>query len=214
MIDSRKTGSGPIWSYIAVTLMLFILATPGWVNAESESPKDLGERASPGFWKNKVYDWYLNPNGRPVWLSEADAERLVKAAAAVWEICGLQMRYRGMTNAVPGRMDGLNVFGWNEKLPKGMRGLTVGTAKNEQLLERDIMVRPDRQEFEVYPNLLRKVVSHEFGHAIGLTHSTRCDDVMTLAAECPPKDPSTLPTALTTNDLRRCRALYAPQSVQ
>lgn len=211
MIDLRKTWS--IWSCLAVALMILLLITPKWVNAGSERLTEPSERPSPGFWGNKEYAWYLNPNGRPVWLSEVDAEILVKEASEIWSLCGVQMRYMGTTDAVPGRMDGRNVFGWREQLPQGMRGLTVGTANKGLLVERDIMIRPDRREFAIYPALLKKVISHEFGHGIGLTHSARCDDVMTLAADCPPQDPTTLPTALTSNDLNRCRKLYTPQSI-
>ena len=46
------------------------------------------------------------------------------------------------------------------------------------------------------------------GHAIGLTHSDRCDDVMTLAADCPPIAPALLPIEPTPNDLQRCRSSY------
>ena len=69
-------------------------------------------------------------------------------------------------------------------------------------------IRPDREEFRRSPRLLQKVITHELGHAIGLTHSARCDDVMTLAADCPKSDPETLPLSPTANDLARCRALY------
>ena len=71
--------------------------------------------------------------------------------------------------------------------------------------------KAQRPEFEHYPRLLQKVITHEFGHAIGLTHSSRCDDVMTLAADCPKADPDTLPIKLTARDLARCQAIY-PQT--
>lgn len=96
-------------------------------------------------------------------------------------------------------------------MPRQLRGLTMGQAKDGRLLERDVLIRPDRREFERHPRLLQKVITHEFGHAIGLTHSSRCDDVMTLAADCPKAAPDTLPLALTTHDLARCQALYPPQ---
>ena len=44
--------------------------------------------------------------------------------------------------------------------------------------------------------------------ALGLTHSTQCNEVMTLAADCPRMDPDTLPITLTQHDLERCKALY------
>ena len=93
-------------------------------------------------------------------------------------------------------------------MPSQLRGITLGKARLGLLLERDVAIRPDRLEFQRYPRLLQKVITHEFGHAIGLTHSSRCDDVMTLAADCPSIDPEKLPLTLTEHDLERCKQLY------
>jgi hypothetical protein len=81
-------------------------------------------------------------------------------------------------------------------------------ARAGQLIERDIAFNPTRREFEMHPEWLRKVLVHEFGHAIGLTHSSRCDDVMTLAADCGRADPASLPAGPTPRDVERCRAMY------
>src|SRR3546814_3894103 len=55
-------------------------------------------------------------------------------------------------------------------------------------------------------------MAHEFGHAIGLTHSTQCGDVMTLAADCPGVPDDQLPQVPTTHDLERCQAVYGGTS--
>src|SRR3546814_12676507 len=66
------------------------------------------------------------------------------------------------------------------------RSLTLGKAHAGRLIERDIAFNSGHGEFNRKPPLLlEKVMAHEFGHAIGLTHSTQCGDVMTLAADCP-----------------------------
>lgn len=135
----------------------------------------------------------------------------MQLAAEPWAACGVQLRYGGETDRPPGNMDGKNVVGWSLDMPRELRGLTLGQAKDGRLLERDVLIRPDRKEFERHPRLLQKVITHEFGHAIGLTHSSRCNDVMTLAADCPKADPDTLPLELTAHDLARCQALYPPQ---
>jgi len=167
------------------------------------------ENPSPVSWPEKVYRWTYNPLHSPAWLSADKAWTLVREAAKPWEACGVQMAYLGETDRLPGKMDRTNVVGWSQTIPPNLRGLTVGQAKAGVLLERDIAIRPDRHEFERSSRLLQKVITHEFGHAIGLTHSTRCDDVMTLAADCPRADPDKLPLTLTENDLARCRALYS-----
>lgn len=129
-------------------------------------------------------------------------------AASRWEACGVRMAYAGDTDREPLRMDNVNVAGWRDALPRNARGVTAGRAGQGRLVERDIVIDADREEFRRFPRLLRKVLVHEFGHAIGLTHSSRCDDVMTLAADCAPIHPSQLPLVPTERDLARCKAIY------
>jgi len=168
------------------------------------------ERPSPGRWPEREYRWHYNQRNHPAWLSDDAARTLVIEAARSWAGCGVRMNFLGETEQAPGKMDGVNVVGWSLEMPPTLRAVTLGQARDGHLLERDIAIRPDRKEFERSPRLLQKVITHEFGHAIGLTHSSRCDDVMTLAADCAKANPDTLPLDLTANDLARCQALYPP----
>lgn len=191
-----------------ITLIFFLVLSPVFVFAEESQSLSI-ERPSPGSWKGGFFEWYYNPNNRPVWLTNDKAIELLKQSARVWEACGVKMVFKGYSKHQPGRIDGINVVGWSKRLNKNLRGLTIGRARRGLLLERDILIRPDRREFKRFPRLLRKVITHEFGHAIGLTHSSNCNDVMTLAASCPKAHPRTLPIQLTSYDLQRCQEVYS-----
>ncbi len=188
--------------------LIYWLAVGYLLCARVVQASDSVETPAPGFWQEHIFHWYYNPRHHPIWLSDEAALALVIEAAKQWEVCGIQMVFQGETTRPAGQMDRSNVMGWSLTMPSQLRGITLGKARLGLLLERDVAIRPDRLEFQRYPRLLQKVITHEFGHAIGLTHSSRCDDVMTLAADCPSIDPEKLPLTLTEHDLERCKQLY------
>lgn len=188
-----------------VVFSAFLVAEPRIGTSSELEASASGPRLA---WPEGVYRWRYNPYRQPSWMSADEARALVRQAAIKWEACGVRMQFLGDTGLTPGTMDGENVVGWTAELTRGIRALTQGRAVGDRLVERDIVIVAERQEFRQFPPLLEKVLVHEFGHAIGLRHSPACGDVMALAADCPRAPPSSLPLIPTANDLARCRTVY------
>lgn len=161
-------------------------------------------------WAERRYVWHYNPEGEPAWLESGAALELVQQAASGWERCGVHLEYAGLTKQSPGVKDGSNVVGWKAD-GKDYSALTYWVARKDGraieadiILYRNIFDRYREQGMETLLEL-RKSLIHEFGHVLGLSHSPRAADAMsvrfrTRAAWQLPSD----------NDLARCREIYPP----
>jgi hypothetical protein len=180
-------------------VLLAVVAGTAYADGPDRAPS-----ASTG--EAPVFRWYYNPQGEPAWLA-GEGRKRVEEAVEAWAPCGARFEFAGETRNSPGLRDGRNVIGWNAELGPGKRAVTkVMMNRDGKAAERDIAINSSRAEFRRHPRLLRKVMMHELGHVLGLTHSPDCRDVMSLGADCRGVAPDELPLAPTENDLKRCRA--------
>lgn len=163
----------------------------------------------PLHWSPPIFRWAYNPAQAPYWLTDKTAFALVERAVQAWEDCGPVLKFEGPTQRAAGAIDGVNVIGWSSDLDRAQRGLTRGRSlQGGILLERDVLINAQREEFRRFPRLLQKVITHEVGHALGLIHAQACTDVMSSGAICPASDPRTLPLMPTSGDMAACRVRY------
>jgi hypothetical protein len=169
---------------------------------------------APAYWPQGLH-WHYNSSGAPAALGLDDAEMLQKFvdAAAKWsDVCGVRIVYDGPSPVSPFSFDGVNVIGWGT--PGG--GLQAETSAwsntmpngDQVLVESDIMLDP---AVVTTPQILASLLTHEWGHAIGLGHSPVDFALMS----GPPDSAYSNLTDLTPDDVQGCRCLYGlPANVQ
>ena len=163
---------------------------------------------SPLRWRQDVIGWHYNPQNKPDWLDDAAALAFIQRAAAGWGACGIELRYLGETEQLPGVMDGANVVGWARDGKRYSAWTSWRARRNGAALEADITLYAN--VFDTYrqrgidPRLeLYKSLVHEFGHVLGLGHSATPGDAMSVGVRT--RAEWVLPSE---NDLERCRERY------
>lgn len=154
-------------------------------------------------------------------LASVDLLKAVEFAMQQWNGAGghyFRLRYEGATTALPAvcngvpSRDGLNVVGWRSDLPHGVLGSTCALITNgpkgRMPIETDITMSSivGWTDTEITPSHaldLWSTVLHEFGHVVGLDHSTIGGSVMKAAIA-----PGQQTRVLSDDDLAGIRSLY------
>jgi hypothetical protein len=161
------------------------------------------------YWPHKNFEWYYSAANEPNWLEKEQGLELFKNASEAWESCGPKLMFKGILATKGTSGDKINVFGWGELNPS-IRALTYrAMRKNSSVIfESDIEVNSRNVDIKSNPILLQKVITHEFGHALGLLHSETCDNIMSSASECGKKIANPPPINPTQDDWAQCNIRY------
>lgn len=203
---AARASAVPLLSAVLLLQLLFLLPSPARAS-------DLDPPGGKGTWqwRERVYHWHYSRNAEPAWLERGMGASLFRSAADAWAACGVRLEFEGETDRLAGAMDGMNVAGWSAQMQRPLRGLTTRRRAATALVEADVAINARSAELRASPELLFKVILHEFGHALGLVHSTECRDVMSFGGECrvPARD---LPQRPAAGDLAQCAARYGPET--
>lgn len=196
-------GSCFISSGLRCALLLFLVGSSWPVAAEGSGEFVLR-------WRERTYLWQYNPAHEPSWLKLGEALQMAQAAADSWARCGVDLRYAGLTDKPPGVMDSINVIGWQTDGKAYSAWTSWRARRNGQAIEADITLYAnifnDYRQHGIDARLeLRKSIRHELGHVLGLRHSNRLGDVMTVKIRTQPE--WRLPSE---NDLAACQVNYPP----
>lgn len=177
--------------------------------SERESP-DYVLGASQQFWASGQINWYYNPRNQPSNLTTAGVLNAMNVAAARWSgMCNIRFNYMGLTSTLPNldgpstSVDQINVFGWdvlrNENA--AYSAVTKSWWIGPGLIDADIVMNISQSW--TLPQV-EGIMTHEIGHALGLSHSNVAASVMFAN----PYNSVTYMATLRGDDANGCAALY------
>ncbi len=162
-------------------------------------------------WAGGQVNWYYNPANQPSNLATADVVNALQTAAARWAgMCNLTFNYLGLTAAVPNvrstfaTIDRTNVVGWG-LLTNEMAGFGAYTQwwydSTHAMIDADTVINT-ADAWTI--TTVEAIMTHEFGHFIGINHSNVQASVMFAN----PYHTYAYQRTLRGDDANACAALY------
>ncbi|HVF64061.1 MAG TPA: matrixin family metalloprotease [Casimicrobiaceae bacterium] len=181
--------------------------------AAKPTPKYRFLFGQPAKWPGPIRWRYNHANApSPYDSDKASAISQIQAAAAVWTgSCAVEFLYEGETevppnNRIGGGPDFITVVGWST-LSSGTAGVTYPwfeeVGGQRVLIDTDIAFNVNVVQS---PADMERTGTHEWGHALGLSHS----DLPGALMSGPPQSAYNGLRRVTFDDVRGCRCLYGP----
>lgn len=185
--------------------------TVDFVRTPLPEERETAQYVSSGeYWPGGVVNWYYNPANQPLQLRTADVLATIQIAASRWaQMCNLTFNYLGTSTASrnfqDATVDRINVIGWGS-FPFSLRdaaGITYWNYSRSTLAIVDADIFLNTQETWTLRDV-DAVMTHEFGHMIGLDHS----NVKTAIMSADPYNSFEYQRTLRGDDVAGCTKLY------
>jgi hypothetical protein len=154
-------------------------------------------------------NWYYNKANQPAELNAYNVPQSISNQINTWEkVCNINFKYAGATETGLVAADGKTVVGWELNPVNPNSAAYVRVMWNQQTGEitsndTHIVIT---QQTKTITNLL-PILNHEFGHAIGLDHTSRVDSIM----KNDPYYPAYMMTKPMAFDIEECVRIYGPR---
>jgi len=123
------------------------------------------------------------------------------------ECFGLRIEYGDLLEARGEETPKPIVFEWSGALASNIRGITYLATVKGQIKKSTIKLNLRLFEDSNTIDIFKRVIAHEFGHAVGLIHTDDCDDLMAPGFLCGSTENFMIPRPRV-GDLKQCSLLY------
>jgi hypothetical protein len=172
-------------------------------------------------WSNNVVNWYYNSENQPASFNTNDMVSKITAAADAWaSVSGLRFQYQGVTTTSPFTLnDNIVVIGWgNSKTPgwdfgdSQVGAYVTYSCNGGNNKDAYMMLNTDRVAGGKPIQSWQGLITHEFGHIVGLDHSSTCESVMAGNAHGCSYKSTVYQETLRSDDIAGIQSLYPKPS--
>lgn len=159
-------------------------------------------------WVNNTVEWWYNP-AKQVFVTEETIQAITNATLAWQNISGVKFVYKGITNQnLSSSPDDKLVIGWLDQqtfiqAAGNYAGFTRTWWRGNNVIDSDVSLNIGDKHMTSSINNLQALMTHEFGHVLGLDHSDNPGSIM-----YSPYHTYEYQMSLRTDDVNAARSLY------
>ncbi len=169
-------------------------------------------------WAEKNIDFYYNPINHPAWAKDEEVIEFIKNNAKKWQKCGINLNFAGITSENDKKPNAI-LIGWIDS-GKNKHGITKRRYNKTRITSARILlsttvlgkspneIPQNEEETKKLWSRIARTATHEIGHAIGFTHSSNCDNVMSRGCGKIDRERKYMPDSPSLEEISLCEKRY------